>query len=193
MPKTFLNSINQNFSYLGWHQCQVSKVLESSSAVRSPLPEVGSSPHLGSSRFQWPYLGKTWSQPLCEWKQKSALSLHRPRSREIQYLAYLRDQNLALWGRWRGRGIRRGRGPAAAACWPIGTPAPGCGTGCHARLGLWTAWFQRQEKTFHWSNVRRLMIILLHSIKMSHWDQVGAAELCTVSCFPYFIPIFLSY
>lgn len=72
----------------------------------------------------------------CEWKQISALSLHRPRSRKIQYLAYLRDQNLALWGRWRGRGTRRGRDRGAAACWPIDTPAPGCGMGCHARSGL---------------------------------------------------------
>ena len=55
---------------------------------------------------------------------------------KIQYLAYLRDQNLALWGRWRGRGTRRGRGRAAAACWPTDTPAPGCGMGCHARSGL---------------------------------------------------------
>lgn len=90
--------------------------------------------------FHRPYLGETWSQPpFCEWKQISALSLHSPRSRKIQYLAYLRDQNLALWGRWRGRGTRRGRGPGAAACWPTGTPAPGCGMGCHARSGLWTA------------------------------------------------------
>ncbi len=93
--------------------------------------------------FHRPYLGKTWSQPLWEWKQISALSLHRPRSRKIQYLAYLRDQNLALWGRWRGRGTRRGRGRGAAACWPIDTPAPGCGMGCHARSGLWTAEIQR--------------------------------------------------
>lgn len=106
--------------------------------VRSPWVELGLWPQLQLplSRFHWPYLGMTWSQPLCEWKQISALSLHRPRSRKIQYLAYLRDQNLALWGRWRGRGTRRGRGHGAAACWPIDTPAPGCAMGCHARSGL---------------------------------------------------------
>lgn len=73
--------------------------------------------------------------PLCEWKQLSAFSLHRPRSRRIQYLAYLRDQNLALWGRWRGRGTRRDRGCGAAVCWPNDTPAPGCEMGCHAQSG----------------------------------------------------------
>lgn len=29
MPKIFFNNINLNFSYPGWHQCPVSKVLES--------------------------------------------------------------------------------------------------------------------------------------------------------------------
>lgn len=90
------------------------------------------------SWFCRPYLGKTWRPPLCEWQQISALSLHSPRSRKIQYLAYLRDQNLALWGRWRGRGTRSARGRGAAACWPIDTPVPGCEMGYHARSGLWT-------------------------------------------------------
>lgn len=106
--------------------------------VRSPWAELGSWPQLQPPllSFHQPYLGKTRSQPLCEWKQISALSLHRPRSRKIQYLAYLRDQNLALWGRWRGRGTLSGLGRGAAACWPTDTPAPGCGMGCHARSGL---------------------------------------------------------
>lgn len=48
----------------------------------------------------------------------------QPRSRETQYLAYLRDQNLAWWGRWRDRDVRRDRGPVSADCSPSDTPAP---------------------------------------------------------------------
>lgn len=107
---------------------------------RSGRVELGlrSLPKRPLSSFHQPYLGKTWRQPLCEWEQLSALSLHSPRSRKIQYLAYLRDQNLALWGRSHGRGTRRAQGRGAAACWPIGTPAPGCEMGYHARSGWWT-------------------------------------------------------
>lgn len=133
------------------------KLLSNYVPVRSPRAELGSWPRPQPLllSFHRPYLGKTWSQPLCEWKQISALSLHRPRSRKIQYLAYLRDQNLALWGRWRGRGTRRGRGRGAAACWPTGTPAPGCGMGCHARSGLLTADTQRPGRGFHHSSHAR--------------------------------------
>lgn len=144
MPKDFYN-VNLNFSYPGWHQCQVSKALESDlkfclfflnyycEATVSIIEWLTSVTFWG---FRLPYLGETWSQPLCEWKQISALSLHRPRSRKIQYLAYLRDQNLALWGRWHGHGTRRVQGHGAAACWPIDTPAPSCAMGCHALSGL---------------------------------------------------------
>lgn len=63
MPKTFFHNINLNFSFPGWHQCQVSKVSESCLVIiflwgrhwqlKPPL-----------SSFHRPYLGKTWSQPL---------------------------------------------------------------------------------------------------------------------------------
>lgn len=107
---------------------------------RSVRVELGfwAPPKRPLSSFHRPYLGKTWRQPLCEWEQISALSLHSPRSRKIQYLAYLRDQNLALWGRWHGRGTQRAQGRGVAACWPIDTPAPGCEMGYHARSGWWT-------------------------------------------------------
>ena len=146
MPK--INPLQQNTFFITRvatmsSQQGFGKLLNNRSPVRSPLPEWGSWPQLQpqlvvfffkvSIDLTW---AKTWSQtPECERKQISALSLHSPRSRKIQYLAYLQDQNLALWGRWRGRGTRRGRGRGAAACWPTGTPAPGCGTGCHARSG----------------------------------------------------------
>lgn len=37
-------------------------------SVRSLLAELGSWPAAAASSFHWPYLGKTWSQPLCEWE-----------------------------------------------------------------------------------------------------------------------------
>lgn len=126
--------------------CQQGLEMINSLLERSGRVELGlrSLPKRPLSSFHQPYLGKTWRRPLCEWEQLSALSLHSPRSRKIQYLAYLRDQNLALWERSHGRGTQRAQGRGAAACWPIGTPAPGCEMGYHARSGWWT---ENKKKT----------------------------------------------
>ncbi len=74
------------------------------------------------------------------WRTEAERSTYsaQPRSRETQYLAYLRDQNLAWWGRWHGRDARRARGPASAGCLPSGTPAPDSGTDSRALSGWWT-------------------------------------------------------
>ncbi len=78
----------------------------------------------------------------------------QPRSRETQYLAYLRDQNLAWWGRWRGRDARRARGPASAGCLPSGTPAPDSGTDSRAQSGWWTG-HTRKNISPDWSKNKR--------------------------------------
>lgn len=152
MPKTFFNKYQSQFdSYPGWASMSSQQGFGELLGklffpARLPRARLGSRPQpqppfffLKKQLFSVePYLGKTWSQPPffvngSRYQHSVCTGLDREK---IQYLAYLRDQNLALWGRWRGRGTRRGRGRAAAACWPTDTPAPGCGMGCHARSGL---------------------------------------------------------
>lgn len=54
MPKTFVNNINLNFSYPGWHQCQVTKVLESFSVIIFLWGRIGFATSAAASTFKFP-------------------------------------------------------------------------------------------------------------------------------------------